>query len=150
MTLYLECLVLDENIIKTLQLWRNNEITRKYSKNKDFITYDKMQWILEIVYFMSELKPYIAKINNEPIGFIGFIKNDKDIFISININPNFRGNGYGSAMLKRVLEKIDKGVTIKAEIIKDNIASIKLFEKCGFELINTKNDLFIFQWVKKD
>ena len=150
MTLYLESLVLNENIIKTLQLWRNNEITRKYSKNKEFITYDKMHWILENVYFMSELKPYIAKINNDAIGFIGFIKNDIDIFISININPNFRGNGYGSAMLKEVLDKIDKGVTIKAEIIKDNIASIKLFEKCGFELINTKNDLFIFQWVKKD
>ena len=109
-----------------------------------------MQWILENVYFMSELKPYIAKINNDAIEFIGFIKNVNDIFISININPNFRGNGYGSTILKEVLDKIDKGVLIKAEIIKDNIASIKLFEKCGFELINIKNDLFIFQWVKKD
>jgi RimJ/RimL family protein N-acetyltransferase len=146
--LLVEHLILNENIINIIHIWRNNEITRKYSKNKDLITYDQMKWILENVYYKCNLKPYIAKIDDKYIGFIGFLNYNNDIYISININPDFRGNGYGSKILKEVLNKIEYGITINAEIIKDNLASIKLFEKCGFKLVNTDDDLLIYQWLK--
>ena len=61
------------------------------------------------------------------------------------IDPVKRGNGYGSAALKELLEKsgdiLDKRfVSAKAVIYPDNIASQKAFEKAGFRFESAHPD----------
>ncbi len=75
------------------------------------------------------------------IGIIG-----REITISEYIvSPNKRGKGYGSAVLKELLDNATQLLNINvslatAVIYPNNIASIKAFEKAGFVLISKHPD----------
>ena len=66
---------------------------------------------------------YICLLYNEPVGYVGVIDND----IRICTHPDFKGVGVDSFMLDEIV-KIFPGAIGK--ILKGNIASQRLFEKC--------------------
>ena len=74
---------------------------------------------------------------------------DGSILVSINLSPHSRGKGYGSKMLLLSEEILDFGSKEKedyyrAEIYKDNIASIKIFEKAGYVLKSSKDNILLY------
>jgi len=80
---------------------------------------------------------YIAYYRKEKIGSIRFEANDYVIKTSVMLNPLFLGKGLGSSVIKLGVEKYIKEKEPKksliAEIKKDNITSIKAFQKAGYK-----------------
>ena len=81
----------------------------------------------------------VVLIKNEPIAIIAFAKSYDNVFTiqEFIVSPNNRGKGYGSAILKELLncssEIIGQDISIaEAVIYPDNIASQKAFQKAGF------------------
>ncbi len=116
--------------------WRNHLEIRKNFFDAKPVSWDKhKQW------FKRKIKEpnttiYIAYCAEEKIGSIRFDCEDKVIKVSIMLNPSFLGRGLGSKLIRigterfLTVEKTDRPLI--AEIKKDNIASIKAFQKAGF------------------
>ena len=68
---------------------------------------------------------WICIDKGHPIGYIGII----DLDIRVATHPNHQGKGVASFMLNEVMKKNPNAVS-KVKI--DNLASLRLFEKCGF------------------
>jgi len=80
---------------------------------------------------------FIVRIFNIPIGYLETSPiSNGTISISIGIEKSFRGNGYGSLILKSLTDYLlnrDDINRISAIISPSNLVSIKLFEGCGFK-----------------
>jgi len=63
--------------------------------------------------------------------------------VSIYIGGENRGQGLGKILLKRLVELSEENGfwTLQSGIIKENISSIKLHEKCGFREIGTREKI---------
>ena len=68
----------------------------------------------------------VALINNTPVGYVGVIEDD----IRVCVHPDFQGRGIGKFMINKCLE-IWPTAFVKIKI--NNIASLKLFESCGYK-----------------
>ena len=80
---------------------------------------------------------YMAYYRKEKIGTIRFENKEGVTKTSVMLNPLFMGKGLGSHVIKQGVERfiMEKKpvMQIIAEIKKENVASIKAFEKAGFE-----------------
>lgn len=74
----------------------------------------------------------------DPIGMVRFDLNAENVaVVSISVDSQFRGYGFGSIMLCRAMAWLEesRSVTRYIAMVKvDNGASTRLFEKCGFDL----------------
>ncbi|MFV9614506.1 MAG: GNAT family N-acetyltransferase [Gammaproteobacteria bacterium] len=79
---------------------------------------------------------YLIKINNDPVGYIGVLAEEKQLFLSkLYITSTERGKGVGRKAIA-FLEKlaVDKGLRkISLTVNKNNSATIKAYKKLGFE-----------------
>lgn len=71
-----------------------------------------------------------------PVGFVGVVDND----IRFAVEPNFHGKGVGKFMIMDLIHKNPKSI---AKVKHDNLASIKVFESCGFKVFN-KDNVFLY------
>ena len=57
--------------------------------------------------------------------------------VGIYIDLSYAGKGVGTQLLTRLIEQSEKeGIwTLQSGILQDNIASIRLHEKCGFRMV---------------
>ena len=62
-----------------------------------------------------------------PLGFVAHVEND----IRIATHPECQGEGIATFMLNEFMAEFPEAV---AEVKRDNIASLNLFESCGFEV----------------
>ena len=80
---------------------------------------------------------YMAYHGESKIGSIRFENKGDAINISVMLNPEFLCKGFGSEVIRLGTKKFisEKGhrKPLIAEIKKDNIVSIKAFEKAGFK-----------------
>ena len=79
--------------------------------------------------FWSKYYTYyrIALSNERKIGFYGFVKSD----FRYAVVPERRGEGIGMQMIK---DAISKHNLREAKVIKSNLASLRCFEKAGFNI----------------
>jgi RimJ/RimL family protein N-acetyltransferase len=120
---------------KILLDWRNDPITRENS----FETGEVSEQTHKLWFNDSLLNPYreiyILENNNIPIGSIRSDNVSTNQYVlSWSITSNQRGNGYGT----KILELFLKGKTgnFIAEIKPENIASIKMVQKNGFNQLD--------------
>ncbi len=119
--------------------WRNDPISRLNSKNKNLILKkDHIKWFNLKLNSKNDIT-LIAKISHLRLGTVRYDKIDEKLFeVSINLNPNFRKIGLSKKILKLSEKKIKvKGVFIKAFVLKENLASIKLFKSCNYKIHKT-------------
>jgi len=80
---------------------------------------------------------WICLDEDKPIGYIGVV----DLDIRVATLPDYQGKGVASFMLNEIMKKKPNAVS-KVKI--SNLASLRLFEKCGFEkkyyLLEKKNE----------
>ena len=69
---------------------------------------------------------WVCVIDEKPVGYVGVIDND----IRVATHPEHQGHGVGSFMINEIMNLFPDAV---AKVKLDNEASLKLFEKCGFE-----------------
>lgn len=121
----------------TKRIWeiRNHPLVRKNSGNTGIISLKNHQEWFKNKYLSNENNfCFIIKDNSE--NFFGYCRYDFDekkemYIISIAMDPEKQGRGLGSLLLSQSLKQVKK-IPILAKIKKNNIASIKLFEKNGF------------------
>ena len=129
--------------------WRNDNRTGNMSFTNKIISKDAHdEWFKESLK-LSGRYLYIGLIGNQKIGLCRF---DVDIEqqeskVSINLNPEFRGKGLASKLLYEGIKNFKKDwqISIIAQIKKENIPSIKLFERCGFKLMSNTEGNFTYR-----
>jgi UDP-2,4-diacetamido-2,4,6-trideoxy-beta-L-altropyranose hydrolase len=134
----------DEMDCLDVWLWRNHVKARNFSFNKKGIDYKKhTKWFLEI---MSDerAKIYIAENKKkEKIAQIRFtLYNTYTSYISISLNPNYYGKGLGSKIIERAtshyLTENPYVREVRAEVLEENLASKRAFEKAGYFLFHNE------------
>ena len=91
---------------------------------------------------------FICSIDKKKIGFIRYEKNNEhSLAVSINLDPKYRNMGLGTEMLLKTQRKKkikDKNCILYARIKKNNIGSIKAFEKAGYSKVKELNNYYLF------
>jgi RimJ/RimL family protein N-acetyltransferase len=117
---------------KILLDWRNDPTTKENSFNQDKISIETHRLWFNDSLLNFQRNIYILEDNLTPVGSI---RSDNILhnqyLLSWSIAPNQRGKGYGNKILEIYLQ--DKTGKFIAEIKPENIASIKMVQKNGFE-----------------
>jgi len=127
---------------RDLWVWRNHPEERKWSFNTGNLEYKEHKRWFEQRLKGRKAGMYIAEgKDGEKIGQARFDLSSKGFaYISMNLNPNFIGKGLGSKVIKRAtdtfLKEEPKVKAVVSEIIKENIGSIKAFQKAGYTFSN--------------
>jgi RimJ/RimL family protein N-acetyltransferase len=138
----------------TLLAWRNSPEVRIYSKNREEITLDShTNWLNQRILHL-EIEPFwILEFHGSSVGYIRLDLDSglEDIFLlSIAIDHNFRGKGIGTVAIQKVKECLKdfnkKGIL--ARVHAENEISRLLFEKNGFNLVNTKSNFIEYLFIK--
>jgi UDP-2,4-diacetamido-2,4,6-trideoxy-beta-L-altropyranose hydrolase len=126
--------------------WANLPSIRANSFSKTQITHDEhKRWFTDKIndgncFF------YIVEQNTLPIGLIRFDVSLRDkARISYLVDPIFHGKGFGTLILYKGIKHLmtdDKNKIIKelhGEVLKENLPSVKAFERLGFEITEIKD-----------
>ena len=133
--------------------WRNDAVSRKMSGSNKFITEtNHLKWLektLEnpntniLIFFDEQL--------NAKIGMVRIQLNDElfNAEISINLNPEFRGKGYGQSCLIYAADYVSATFPgcfdIDAIVREENGASIKTFTSVGYHEVSRKDGFIHFK-----
>lgn len=82
-----------------------------------------------------------ARIHGVIVGYAGMWQVfDEGHITNIAVHPEFRANGVGSALVKKLIENARKlGITrMTLEVRRSNLAAQKLYEKYGFEVCGVR------------
>lgn len=143
--IYLRALELDDYKISIA--WRkDDDITDTTGGNKIFVSSEnEKQWVQGMILNKEKIVLAIClKSNDKYIGNVSMFDIDllnKSCSVAIMIGAKEEWNkGYASEALKLMLKYAfeEKGMErVSATILKNNIASIKLHEKCGYKVEGT-------------
>jgi len=96
---------------------------------------------------------FVIDLENTPIGFIDlFDYTTNSAGVGVIIAKNYRRRGFAKEALKLLSIYSFETLNLKrldCNIEKDNLASIKLFTSCGFELEREKKELQYFVKLAK-
>lgn len=129
---------------------RNEESVRKFSMNTEFIEYSQHEkWFTESLKNKKSVMLVAMSRDSKRIGYSRFNLGDGIALISIGLSKEFRGKGYGTRVIKESCDLLldNFGVSrIAAQIKKDNLISIKAFEKAGFAKIKECKGIIDFEY----
>ena len=139
--------------IKDIFLWRNDKNTRKNSFNKNFIEFEEhKKWYLESLRDKKKII-YIGLNKEKKIGMTRFDYIQNNTFeVSINLNPKFRGVGFGKILLYNSLKKIfykKNNLKIVSKVLIKNFKSKKLFKKIGFKVKRKNKNFIVYDLIEK-
>lgn len=125
-----------QNDRKDIWHWRNCPQARKNSFNSKPVLWREHKKWFDSKFRSRKVKIYIAEQGTRKVGVIRFEGKRKLSTVSINLNPAFFGRGLGSKIIKigtiKFLSERLGIAKVMAEIISDNMASQKAFEKAGY------------------
>ncbi len=133
--------------------WRNDPVSVKFSPTGLVKLEDHLKWYPRKLTDNNCLMLIITNEKKEKIGMARFDRENEKAVVSININPKFRGRGYGYLGLTAAISEcfghylVEK---IEAKVDTDNEISKKLFQKSGFVISGAENSLLIFTLNRKD
>ncbi len=129
--------------------WANHPNVRQYAFNQGFIPLaEHTKWYFEKL--SNENCIYkILVCGDEPIGSIRFDIKGEESLISYLIAPNQTGKGLGKKLLELSVLSLEKErpdiLFIKGLVKTDNIASVKIFKKLGFDCAVLDESLLEFR-----
>lgn len=117
--------------------WAVNPEVRKFSFNKEKIKFEDHK-----IWFLEKLEDkncffYIAYFGSQKVGSFRLdIKNNEGL-ISFLLDPSFHGFGLGLELLnvgvETVIKEIETNLTLIGLVMRENKASMALFEKLNFQ-----------------
>jgi len=131
-------------------LWANDPKIREYSLNKEKIEYEKHKsWYLDKINSNDCLYLILQK-NENAIGSIRFdFEDEGKAKINYLIEPKEFGKGYGTLILqlgvKYLMESKNDIKCVYGIVFHVNEASVKIFEKLGYEYIKIDKDIAKYQ-----
>lgn len=139
----------NETDIDITYKWATDSIVRKYSFNKGEIKFEEhTNW------FKSKINNsnciYLILCNDgKKIGSIRYDIESESALISYLIDSNFHGNGYGKKILELgeqyLIENYSNIRNVFGFVLNDNIASVKIFEKCQYTAIEQNENQMKFE-----
>ncbi len=138
----------DQEDARLLYTWRNDPVTLENSYHSKPQTFEQFWGGFHVKYFSAGLPLLFIMHENRPVGVLSFndtvhpeLKHRRIVEVSINMAPQSRGRGYGTAALTTIQEYLKSlGIDdIYAEVKQENHPSKHLFEKAGFHEINREN-----------
>jgi RimJ/RimL family protein N-acetyltransferase len=120
-----------------LLAWANDPVTRAASRIHDQISAaDHHAWLERRLDAPDEARIWIGEVMSAPIGVVRFERRAADaVEVSITVAPDARGRGLAGQLLQAGVTKAREAfgpVTILAEILAGNDASVRLFSGAGF------------------
>ena len=116
--------------------WANDPVVRERSYNSDPIPLEEHEdW------FSGKLKDpsskiYIAEERGEPVGEVRFDIEGEAAVVSVVVDSEYRGKGYGTELIRRgtkyFLSKNSGTLRVDAFIKETNKPSVRAFEKAGY------------------
>lgn len=117
--------------------WASDPRVRKYSFSQDEIPFEN-----HVNWFGRKLADsnciyFIAELDSESVGSIRFDNNNGEFVISYLVDPALHGKGLGLLLLKKGVKELLSTETgavrsITGSVMKENIGSINIFQKLGF------------------
>jgi len=121
-----------------LLLWRNDEVTRRMSRNTGMVAReDHLKWYASALSDPAKLL-LIGCVNGSAIGMARFDLLEPGVWeVSINLDPACRGRGLSRPLLAAALAAIAQRqpTRVVARIKPFNAVSRHLFESLGFRLV---------------
>jgi RimJ/RimL family protein N-acetyltransferase len=112
--------------------WANDKAVRSNSLNVETILWEEhLKWFKNKL--QSQSKIYLLLKDMIPVGQIRFDLIDKFWIVDYSIDEKFRGKGLGKIIVELAIKKFNEGDIIKAIVKYDNVSSLKVFQKLGFE-----------------
>ncbi len=138
-----------EHEVNLLFKWINDPVVRAQSLSVEKISYeDHSKWFSKKI-TDSNCHFYIAYLNDLPVGMIRFDVNCDTSTINYLIDQTQRGKGIGTAIVENGLKKFFHDTVFKGKIFAvvktSNPASIKIFERLGFERESADENLIYFK-----
>jgi RimJ/RimL family protein N-acetyltransferase len=144
----------NESDCRFLYDWRNHPIARQFSHSKEEIVYaDHEKWFMNSLKnpdrtILIALDGEVADENKARVGQIRFDKKDSqiEVLVSVTVDPEKFGMGYGTEIIKKGTEEylaehpeVERAV---AEVLKNNPASVRVFEKAGYRRVGEDENQF--------
>lgn len=133
--------LIDVNDTDILQLCRVMDLANV----SRFISYDKEKY-WQYVTSTNSVFYYKVYKRNSFVGAIHLEINDKILYMSILVFPEYQNQKIGTSIIKDIQDKklpIDFE-RIEVSIDEANVASIRLFEKMNFKLFSKEKELLIY------
>ncbi|MDC0249285.1 GNAT family N-acetyltransferase [Flavobacteriales bacterium] len=142
---------LQESDLDFLERIENNTDNWKFgSERRKFNRKELLGYIANAETDIKAAKQYrfVITFNNLPIGFIDLFNYTlASAGVGVIITENYRNKGFAKEALTLLSTYALTAVNLSklhCAITKDNVASIKLFTSCGFELEREEQDLKYF------
>jgi ribosomal protein S18 acetylase RimI-like enzyme len=90
----------------------------------------------------------VIYVDNQPVGRLRVVRGEEIYIGGIQILPEYRGRGIGTALLKNLIEESTKASkTIRLEVFHNNLQALRLYEKVGFKVIeeNDQQKIMVYQ-----
>ncbi|MBL0356338.1 MAG: GNAT family N-acetyltransferase [Chitinophagaceae bacterium] len=125
--------------------WASDTTVRAYSFNQNPISFEEHQnWFLKKIEQPNCIY-LLGKWNDAIVGSLRFDIADSNALISYLVSPKYHGKGLGRILLARGLEYLSKHnsavTTATGYVMPENIASVKVFERLGFNCTTENNQL---------
>ncbi len=123
---------------RTVWEWRNEQATREASFNTRYIPYEEHKsWFTRKLTDPHSRIFMVANAQGRDAGYVRFDLVNQEATISVSIDSNERGKGYGTAAIKSASDLLlgtEPMHRVIAHIRRDNPASVAAFERAGFVL----------------
>ncbi len=86
--------------------------------------------------------PLSGRLDTEVVGYGMLTRRDGLLYVSLAVDPEYRGRGYGSDIYSATFNGVNESVY--AAIYENNIASIKAAEKAGFKFLEKRDNMVVY------
>ena len=123
--------------------WRNDESTRNASHNTNEVSLDEhVNWLGNSIH-NNNRKLFIYEKDGLPYGTVRADFDGSLWELSWTVSPNLRGKGVAKEMVTALIGVI--GSNVRAEVKRENIASVKVAESVGMKLDYEKDEVLFFK-----
>jgi RimJ/RimL family protein N-acetyltransferase len=114
-----------------LLAWRNDSQTRAWSRTTDPVSpADHETWLTRVL-ADPDRRLLVAELDGKPVGTVRFDRDGGAWEVSITVAPEARGRRLAVPILLAA-ERALAPATVRANVHRDNAASLALFERAGY------------------
>jgi RimJ/RimL family protein N-acetyltransferase len=137
-----------EVYIDVFMEYRNNEQWMQYQGLKGLTKEEYIEIIVSNTSLEQGLQvALLNRYTKKLLGDVYLKQEDTVLWVGYTVHPLYSRQGYAYEALMGVIlwAKEQAIITIKAGVLVDNIASIKLLEKVGFQYVGIEDEEWIYQ-----